>query len=93
MSTFKELLGTRSKKKQEERIEELLKIATTPEISLLIRYNGLDDQITMNIFGGDITFDTLHHMLGLTSKAIRREEVNKAAQQQATNEEDTAVEE
>ena len=81
MSTFTELLETRSKKKQEERIKELLKIAATPEISLLIRYNGLDDQITMNIFGGDVTFDTLHRMLELTSRALRREEVNTAAQQ------------
>jgi hypothetical protein len=85
--TFKELLGTDNKKKQLDKIEELLEIVATPEISLLIRYNGLDDQATMNIFGGEVTFDTLHHMLELTSKAIRREEVNMAAQQQVQDEE------
>jgi len=91
MTTFKELLGTDSKKKQEEKIEELLKIAATPEINLLLQYNGLDDQLTMNIFGGDVTFDTLHHILELANKAVRREEVNVAAQQ-AQEGEDKKVE-
>jgi len=78
MNTFKELLGTDNKKKQIERIEELLTIAATPEISLLIRYNGLDDAITMNLFGGDVPFDVIHRMLELTSTAIRREELTVA---------------
>jgi hypothetical protein len=92
-STFKGLLGTDNKTKQLKKIEELLKIAATPEIGLLIRYNGLDDQITMSIFGGEVTFDILHHMLELTSKAIRREEVNMAAQQQVQAGEDKEPEE
>jgi hypothetical protein len=82
MSTFKELLGTDNKKKQEEKIEELLKIAATPEISLLIRFNGLTDQVTLSIFGGDVVFDTIHHMLERTSKIIRQEELSEAVQQQ-----------
>jgi hypothetical protein len=91
--TFKELLGTDNKKKQLDKIEELLKIVATPEITLLIRYNGLDDQITMNIFGGDVSFDALHRALELTSKALRREEVNSAVQQAQQEGEDKEAEE
>lgn len=83
MSTFKELLGTDNKKEQEERIRELLQIAATPEISLLIRYNGIADQVVLSVFGGDVSFDAIHRMLELTSTAIRREEINMATQQQA----------
>ena len=86
MSTIKELLGTDNKKEQLEKIEALLKIANTPEISLLIRYDGIKDQAAMDIYGGDVTFDTLHRMLELTSKAIRREEVNLAGQEQEKEE-------
>ena len=83
MSTFKELLGTDNKKKQEERIKELLLIEATPEITLQIRYNGMADQVILNISGGDVSFDVIHRMLELTSQAIRREELNAAVQQQA----------
>lgn len=93
MSTFKELLGTDNKKKQLERIEELLQIVATPEISLLIRYNGLNDAITMNLFGGDVPFDVIHRMLELTSTAIRKAELDVAVQEQVQNGEDKAVEE
>ena len=92
MSTFKELLGTDNKKKQEERIQELLQIEANPEITLHIRYNGIVDQIMVDIFGGDVSFDVIHRMLELASKAVRREEVNVAAQQ-AQEGEDKKVEE
>lgn len=85
MTTFKELLGTGDKKEQIEKIEELLKIAATPEVSLLIQYNGLEDRIALHILGGDVAFDIIHRMLELAGKAIRREEVNTAVQQQAEN--------
>lgn len=83
MSTFKELLGSSSQKKQEERIKELLLIEATPEITLQIRYNGIIDQVILNISGGDVSFDVIHRMLELTSKTIRREELSAAVQQQA----------
>ena len=83
MSTFKELLGSSSQKKQEERIKELLLIEATPEITLQIRYNGIIDQVILNISGGDVSFDAIHRMLELTSKTIRREELSAAVQQQA----------
>jgi hypothetical protein len=88
MRTFKELLGTDNKKKQLDKIEELLEIAAIPEITLQIRYNGIDDQVILNIFGGDVSFDALHRALELTSKALRREEVNVAGQQQVQDGED-----
>ncbi len=69
-----------------EKIEGLLKIADTPEISLLLRYNGIQDQLTMDIYGGDVSFDTLHRILELASKAIRKEEVKVATQQQEKTE-------
>ena len=94
MSTFKELLGTDNKKKQEERIQELLQIEANPEISLHIRYNGIVDQVMVDLSGGDVPFDVLHRMLELTSTAIRREELNVALQHQQVQEgEDKKVEE
>ncbi len=94
MTTFKELLGTDNKKKQLERIEELLTIVATPETSMLIRYDGLKDVATMNLLsGGDVPFDVLHRMLELTSTAIRREELNVAIQQQTQGGEDKEAEE
>ncbi len=80
MKTFKELLGTDSKKKQVERIEELLIKEGNPEITLQIRYNGISDQVVVDISGGNVPFDVLYRMLELTSRAIRREELNMAAQ-------------
>ncbi len=93
MSTFKELLGTDNKKEQEEKVEELIKLASTPEISLLVRYDGINDQVTLNIFGGNVSFDTIHRILELTSKAIRREEVNTAVNQAQPVPEEEEVEE
>jgi len=83
MSTFKELLGTDNKKKQEERIEELLLIEATPEITLQIRYNGITDDIAVDMSGGDVAFDVIHHMLELASTAIRREELKRVTAQAA----------
>jgi hypothetical protein len=88
MNTFKELLGTDNKKEQTEKIEELLKIAANPEITLLIQYNGISDQATINLLGGDAPFDIIHRMLELASKAIRREELNAAIRQQVQDGED-----
>ena len=93
MSTFKELLGTDNKKEQEEKVEALLKIASTPEISLLVRYDGINDQITLNVFGGNVPFDTIHRILELASQAIRREEVNTAVAQSQPVPEEEEVEE
>jgi hypothetical protein len=86
--TFKELLGTDNKKKQLDKIEELLKIVATPEITLHIRYDGINDEVVLNLSGGYVSFDALHRALELTSKAIRREEVNMAMQQQIQEGED-----
>ena len=88
-----ELLGTEDEKEQEERIKELLLIEATPEITLQIRYNGIADQLTMDINGGDVAFDIIHHILELAGKAIRREEVNIAVQRQVQDGEDKEVEE
>ncbi len=93
MSTFKELLGTDNKKEQEEKIKELLQIASTPEITLQIRYDGIADQVILNISGGNVSFEILHRILELTSKAIRREEINAVIQQQVQAGEDKEVEE
>ena len=87
MRTFKELLGTDNKKKQLDKIEELLKIAATPEITLHIRYDGINDQVVLNLSGGDVSFDAIHRALELAGKAIRREEVNTAMQQSQEAEE------
>jgi len=86
MSTFKELLGTDNKKEQIKKIEELLQIVATPEVSLQIRYNGIDDYVIVNLSGGDASFDAIHRMLELTSIAMRREELSAAKQEiQATS--------
>jgi hypothetical protein len=88
MSIFKELLGTDNKKEQEERIKDLLQIEATPEITLHIRYDGINDQVVLNLSGGDVSFDAVHRALELASKAIRMEEVNIAMQQQMQQGED-----
>ncbi len=93
MSNIKELLGTDNKKEQEEKVEELIKIAATPEISLLVRYDGINDQVTLNILGGNVSFDTIHRILELTSKAVRKEEVNVAVTQAQPVSEEEEVEE
>jgi hypothetical protein len=93
MSTFKGLLGTDNKKEQLEKIEALLKIVATPEITLILQYNGITDQVTLNISGGDVAFDTIHRALELAGRAIRREEVNIAVQQQEQDGEDKKTEE
>ncbi len=92
-TTFKELLGTDNKKEQFERIQELLQIEATPEITLRIRYNGISDQMTLDMSGGDVPFDVIHRMLELAGKAIRREELNAALQQQEQNGKDKEGEE
>ena len=83
MNTFKDLLGTDSKKNQVERIEELLLKEANPEITLQIRYDGITDDIAVDMFGGNVAFDVIHHMLELTSIAIRRKEMSQIAQEQA----------
>lgn len=78
MNTFKELLGTDDKKKQFERIKELLLIEATPEITLQIRYDGITDDIAMDMSGGNVAFDVIHHILELASIAMRKEELKVA---------------
>lgn len=93
MDTFKELLGTDNKKKQVERIQELLLKEATPEITLQIRYNGINDEVMVEMTGGDVPFDVIHRMLALTSIAIRREELNMARLQAQDNGKDPEAEE
>ena len=78
MDTFKTLLGTPNKKKQIERIKELLQIEAMPEITLQVRYNGIADDVAVDVTGGDVPFAVLHHMLDLTAAVTRKEEVKAA---------------
>lgn len=75
METFKELLEVENKKQQVERIKELLLKEANPEITLQIRYNGIADDIEVDLYGGDVPFDVLYRMLELTNRAIRKKEI------------------
>lgn len=75
METFKELLEAENKKQQVERIKELLLKEANPEITLQIRYNGIADDIEVDLYGGDVPFDVLYRMLELTNRAIRKKEI------------------
>ena len=81
MTTIAKLLEVEDKKEQVEKVEELLKIASTPVIDLIIRNDGLDE-VTLNIIGGDVAFETLYKMLDLARQAIHQQEIQMAVMAQ-----------
>ena len=79
---IKELLGTEDKKEQLERIQELIAKAANPPVDLLIRYEPIADQVSVNVIGGDVVFEILYRMLELTRQALHRSEMEALMQQQ-----------
>ena len=90
---LKDLLGTEDKEKQIEVVQELIKAASSPVIDLVIRYEN--DEVTLSIMGGDISFDAIYKMLDLTRQTIHKQEIETAVQQaaNATKIEEQEVEE
>lgn len=70
-----EMLGTKNKKEQAEKVAQLLRIVNMPIIDVVIRFDPIVDQVDVRIIGGNIGFDVAHHILDLTRKHIQQDEV------------------
>jgi len=78
-----ELLGTKNKKEQEQKVQNLLRAVQMPVIDMVIRYDGVADQVNVMILGGNVAFEVAHRILDLARKEIQRDEVKASIDQQA----------
>ncbi len=77
------LLGTKNKQEQEQKVQKLLRALNMPVIDMMIRYDGIADQVNVTILGGNVSFEVAHRILDLARKEIQQDEIKASIDQQA----------
>ena len=77
-----EMLGTKNKKEQEEKVAKLIKALNMPVIDVVIRYDPIPDQVGVTVIGGNLGFDVANHILDLVRKDLQRQEIIASIDQQ-----------
>lgn len=78
-----DLLGTKNKKEQAEKVGQMIRALNMPVIDMVIRYDGMADQVNVSILGGNLSFEVAHRILDLARKNLQQEEVKASIDQQA----------
>jgi len=76
-----EMLGTKNKKEQEEKIAKLIKALNMPVIDVVIRFDPIPDQVGVTVIGGNLGFDVANHILDLVRKDLQKQEITASIDQ------------
>jgi len=77
-----ELLGTKNKKEQAERITALMGQINAPVLDLIIRFDGRTNQVGISIVGPDFQLRTLYAMLDAARDMLKKQEYEALEEKQ-----------
>lgn len=80
--TLAELLDTKDRRKQAERVAKLF----SPVIDIIVRFDGRSGQISMLALGGELSGADARLILNKAQEQLMQEEAQAMAQQEAANE-------
>ena len=91
MNDIANLLGTKDKKEQARRIENLQQAVTIQPVDLIMRYDPRINQITdMAAVGGKLGADQIRIILRAAEEMLRQLELKAATELSASKEEENA---
>lgn len=83
MPKIHELLGTKNRKDQEQRVQQLLNSVNNPVVDVIVRFDPrYQEPIIVEVIGGTITFVQAQRILDGAKEVLRMREVKASIDQQ-----------
>ena len=90
MAKLHEMLGTKNRTEQEERVEKLI---TTPPVAIMVYYDGYSDKVTVVPAPARIPIQYAKHVLQRGLEEVIQREVQALAEQSAEQADQQSMEE